>query len=166
MPTLYQIGAAGYWTGATQTVASAANVPSGWTARPVPQDVPEGHYVRLTLAGWETTAEPAPEALIAEPQAVPELRRITKRAFRSRFTKPERTAIEWAAVDRPELTTEQRMQAAALRSDLKDQEQATYIDLDDPDVELGVQTLEAIGLLDAGRTLEIINAPVQSEELP
>ena len=42
------------------------------------------------------------------------LRHISPLAFRRRFTKAERAAIEWAAVDRPELSDPQRMQAAAL----------------------------------------------------
>ena len=63
-------------------------------------------------------------------------------------------------------TVWQRMQSAALRADLKDQEQAAYIDLDDADVAEGVQTLEAIGLLNAGRAMEIIGATVQPEERP
>ena len=96
----------------------------------------------------------------------PEPRHITKRAFRSRFTKAERAAIEWAAVDRPELSDPQRMQAAALRSDLKDQEQAKFIDLDDPDIAEGVQTLEALGLLQPGRASQIISAVIEAGELP
>jgi len=98
--------------------------------------------------------------------SIPEPRHITVLAFRRRFTKAERAAIEWAAVDRSDLTVEQRQQAAALRSDLKDQAQAQYIDLDDPEVIEGVQALEAIGLIDADRALEILGAPVQPEEVP
>ncbi len=65
MITLYQLGPAGYWTGQTQQVADDAVVPSGWTARPLPEGLQEGQHVRLTLAGWEITAEPAPVAIEA-----------------------------------------------------------------------------------------------------
>ena len=108
--------------------------------------------------GAWTEPAPTPEP---EPQ-----RRISPLAFRRRFTKTERTGIELAAVDRPELTIEQRMQSAALRSDLKDQAQAMYIDLDDVDVAEGVQVLEVIGLLNTGRALEILTAPVKPGEQP
>lgn len=91
-------------------------------------------------------------------------RHVTQLAFRRRFTRDERTAIEWAAVDRAEQPEEQRRQAAQLRADLTDQAQARYIDLDDPDTISGVLGLEAIGLLLEGRAEEILGAPVQAEE--
>ena len=53
---------------------------------------------------------------------------------------------------------------AALRADLKDQDQATFIDLDDEDTRTGVLTLEVAGLIAAGRALEILDAPVQDME--
>lgn len=111
---------------------------------------------RWTGTHWE--AVPQPEA------AVP--RHITKRAFRARFTKSERVAIEWASVDRADATLQERQMAAALRSDLKDQEQATYIDLDDPDVLGGLQQLAAFGLIEPHRPAEILDAPVQDAERP
>ena len=91
-------------------------------------------------------------------------RRITKLAFRNRFTKAEKAGIEFAALDDPTAPISQRQQAAALRADLKDQEQATYIDLDDEDPRAGVLTLEAVGLIAAGRAVEILDAPVQDRE--
>lgn len=100
----------------------------------------------------------------AVPQQEP--RKITPLAFRRRFTKVERASIEWAAVDKADQPDAQRQLSAALRADLKDQEQAQFIDLDDADVALGLQTLEAIGLLAAGRAAAIIGAPVLPEELP
>lgn len=86
--------------------------------------------------------------------------------FRRRFTPEERAAIEWAAVDRPDQPEAQRMQAAALRATLADQAAAKFIDLDDDDTAMGVQGLEAMGLLAAGRAAEILGAPVQPQELP
>lgn len=97
---------------------------------------------------------------------VPQPRRVSVLAFRRRFTPAEKAAIEWAAVDRPDQPEAQHMQAAALRATLADQAAATFIDLDDEDTEAGVQTLEAMDLLEPGRALEILTNPVQPEELP
>ena len=91
-------------------------------------------------------------------------RRISKLDFRNRFTKAEKAGIEFAALDDPTAPIVQRQQAAALRADLKDQEQATFIDLDDEDTRTGVLTLEAVGLIAAGRAVEILDAPVQDKE--
>ncbi len=91
-------------------------------------------------------------------------RRISKLAFRNRFTKAEKAGIEFAALDDPTAPIAQRQQAAALRADLKDQEQATFIDLDDEDTRTGVLTLEAVGLIAAGRAVEILDTPVQDKE--
>ena len=91
-------------------------------------------------------------------------RRISKLAFRNRFTKAEKAGIEFSALDDPTAPIAQRQQAAALRADLKDQEQATFIDLDDEDTRAGVLTLEAAGLIAAGRALEILDALVQDKE--
>ena len=91
-------------------------------------------------------------------------RRITKLAFRNRFTKAEKTGIEFAALDDPTAPIAQRQQAAALRADLKDQEQAAFINLDDEDTRTGVLTLEAVGLIATGRAVEILDAPVQDME--
>ena len=91
-------------------------------------------------------------------------RRITKLAFRNRFTKAEKAGIEFAALDDPTAPIAQRQQAAVLRADLKDQEQANFIDLDDEGTRTGVQTLEAAGLISVGRAVEILDAPVQDTE--
>ena len=54
---------------------------------------------------------------------------------------------------------------APILFDLKDQERAKFIDLDDPDVAEGVQTLEALGLLQPGRASQIISAAIEAGEL-
>ena len=113
--------------------------------------------------GWDGTSFVAPAATPA-PEPAPEDRRISKLAFRNRFTKAEKAGIEFAALDDPTAPIAQRQQAAALRADLKDQEQATFIDLDDEDTRTGVLTLEAVGLIAAGRAVEILDAPVQDKE--
>lgn len=91
-------------------------------------------------------------------------RHITALAFRNRFTRAEKVTLEMAALDDPAASMAQRQQSAALRSDMKDQESAQFIDLDRADTRTGVQTLEAAGLLAAGRALEILDAPVQAHE--
>lgn len=104
------------------------------------------------------TFVPGPEVAV--------LRRITPLAFRRRFTAAERAAIEWAAVDRADDTALQRQRAAALRSRLKDQEMAAFIDLDDADVIAGAQEIEAAGLIAFARAQQILTAPIESKELP
>lgn len=71
MITLHQLGPAGYWAGQTQQVEDDAVVPSGWTARPLPEGLQEGQHVRLTLAGWEITTDPAPIAIETSLGALP-----------------------------------------------------------------------------------------------
>ena len=90
--------------------------------------------------------------------------RITKLAFRNRFTMGEKVAMEIAALDNPAAPMAQRQQAAALRANLSDTASATYIDLTRPDTRAGVQALEAAGLLAAGRAAEILDSPVVDSE--
>ena len=92
--------------------------------------------------------------------------RVSRLAFRKRFTQQEKVALELAALDNPSAAMPQRAQSAALRAYLKDVDAAQFIDLADAHVKEGVQTLEAAGLLAAGRADEIINAPVQEDERP
>lgn len=106
---------------------------------------------------------PAPEP---EPQTLEAPRIVSVLGFRRRFTPAEKATIEWAAVDRPDQPETQRMQAAALRATLADQAAAQFINLEDPATVHGVQGLEALGILAAGRAAEIISAPIQQEELP
>ena len=106
---------------------------------------------------------PPPEP---EPQPVEVSRIVSVLGFRRSFTPAEKAAIEWAAVDRPDQPEAQRMQAAALRATLADQAAAQFIHLDDPATVVGVQGLEALGIIEPGRALEILTAPIQPEELP
>jgi hypothetical protein len=99
-------------------------------------------------------------------QVIPEQRHITPLALRRRFTLAERSAIEWAAVDRADTSEKQRKDAAMLRACLKDQEQAGFIDLDDADVAAGVRLIEELQLIAPGRASEILGAPVQPGERP
>lgn len=92
--------------------------------------------------------------------------RITRLAFRNRFTTAEKVALEIAALDNPAAPMPQRAQAAALRANQADLASATFVDLQRPDTRAGVQMLEAAGLLAVGRALVILDAPVAAEEGP
>lgn len=90
--------------------------------------------------------------------------RITRLAFRNRFTQTEKVTLELAALDDPAATLAQRQQAAAIRVHLADVAASTFIDLGSQDTRAGVLSLEAGGLLAKGRALEILDAPVQPHE--
>ena len=90
--------------------------------------------------------------------------RITRLAFRNRFTAGEKVALEMAALDDPTAPMAQRQQAAMLRANLADTAAATFIDLARPDTRAGVQMLETAGLLAVGRALEILDAPIEAHE--
>ena len=92
--------------------------------------------------------------------------RITRLAFRNRFTQAEKVALEIAALDNPAAAMPARAQAAALRANQADLAAATFVDLQCADTRAGVQMLEAAGLLDAGRALEILDAEITPEERP
>ena len=92
--------------------------------------------------------------------------RITRLAFRNRFTQAEKVMLEIAALDNPAATMPQRQQAAALRAALADTAAATFIDLSRAETRAGVQMLETAGLLAAGRALEILDAEITPEERP
>lgn len=139
---------------------------------PIIEILKAGKVVDTILASEDFAQQHYPGAWrLAEQQELPAPapqvhRRITPLAFRRRFTGAERAAIEWAAVDRADATSGERQQAAQLRSTLKDQELASFIDLDDPDVAAGVQLLEAVGLIADGRALQITDTPPRPDELP
>ena len=92
--------------------------------------------------------------------------RITKLAFRNRFTSAEKVAIEFACLDSPAAPMPQRLQSAALRANQADLAAATFVDLAREDTRAGVQMLEAAGLLAKGRALVILDAPVEAHERP
>lgn len=90
--------------------------------------------------------------------------RITRLAFRNRFSQAEKVALELAALDAPTAPMAQRQQAAAIRVRLADVAASTFIDLAAQDTRAGVQALEAGGLIGVGRAAEILDAPVQPNE--
>lgn len=87
----------------------------------------------------------------AAPQPVT---KITKLAFKQRLTQAERIAIRSAAQSSPEVFDFQ---------DLVDS--ATYIDLSRTDTRDGVNQLETAGLLATGRASEILDNPVEPQEV-
>lgn len=91
--------------------------------------------------------------------------RITRLAFRNRFTQTEKVTLELAALDDPAATLAQRQQAAAIRVHLADVSASTFVDLAHDDTRAGVQALETGGLISAGRALEILDATVEAHEL-
>jgi hypothetical protein len=92
--------------------------------------------------------------------------RITRLAFRNRFSQAEKVALELAALDDPAATLVQRQQAAAIRVHLADVSASTFIDLGRDDTRAGVQALETGGLIGVGRALEILDATVEAHERP
>lgn len=85
---------------------------------------------------------------------------VTRLAFRNRFTAAEKVALEMASLDNPAGTMEQRQQAAALRVYLADVATSSFVDLSRPDTRNGVLQLESLGLLAAGRALQILDDPI------
>lgn len=90
--------------------------------------------------------------------------RVTRLAFRNRFTQVEKIALEIAALDDASAPMIQRQQAAALRALLADLAASTFVDLGHADTRAGVLSLEESGLLEMGRAAEILDSPVLAEE--
>lgn len=103
------------------------------------------------------------------PDHVPEpaqQRHITKLAFRNRFTMGEKIAIDLASIDNPSAIPATRQQQAMIRVMLEDTRTSSFIDLERADTRAGVQQLETVGLLGAGRALEILDNPIEPQERP
>lgn len=91
--------------------------------------------------------------------------RITRLAFRNRFTMAEKAAMEIAGLDNPAAPMPQRQQAAVLRAYMADVMAATHVDLQAPETRAGVQQLEALTLLAAGRADVILDTPPAPHEI-
>lgn len=96
----------------------------------------------------------------------PEDRRVTRLAFRNRFSQAELVTMEMAALDNPAGTSSQRQAAAGLRVMLANVAAATFIDLSRADTRAGVQQLEAAGIIGAGRAAAILDGPIAETERP
>ena len=129
----------------------------------IPENIPEGHAANWTGHGWAVLPYVAP--IIYTPPANPNLvTKMTKLAFRKRFTQAEKVAIEIASLDNPADTMEQRSLSAALRAYQQDLVVAQYIDTTDTALIAGIQQLEAVGLIAADRGSEILNTPISDIE--
>lgn len=88
---------------------------------------------------------------------VPVARHITQLAFLNRFSDAEAITIDLASLGAtPQAATMRRYQSKVSA--------ASYIDLDRADTRDGVQALELLGLLAAGRASEILDSEVQQHE--
>lgn len=96
---------------------------------------------------------------VPEPPAAPEQKRITRLAFLNRFTDAEAIALDIAQQGTSIL-------AASLRRFQQKVNAATYIDLALEETVAGVGALEQMGILAVGRADQILNAPVQQNEIP
>ena len=108
-------------------------------------------FVEANYPGaWELA--PEPETPLTQTSA-----RITRLAFRNRFTQAEKVALELAALDNPSAPMAQRQQSAALRAHLKDLDAASWVDLTRPETAAALQMLEASGLIGEGRAAAILD---------
>ena len=114
--------------------------------------------------GQVFTAPPAPPP---EPET-PQPRHITRLAFLQRITMSEHVAIELASMHDggKEITDPYNIRAATLRKMLQLVNAATWIDLGRTDTRELVMQLEAMGMLQPGRALEILDAEIQPVEMP
>lgn len=133
-------------------------LPKRCTAQ-VPPEADEGMAVYWVGDGWSQFEPPVIDPVVED-------RRVTRLAFRNRFTQPELVTLEIAALDDPSAPMPARQGAASIRVMMRLVDTATFIDLDRADTRAGVMQLEAGGLLSEGRALEILDAPIAAEERP
>ena len=95
--------------------------------------------------------DPEPE------QSQPSPKKITQLAFISRFTDAEAIALDLASMGAT-------VEAASIRRYMQKVNSATFIDLEREDTIVGVNQLEAVGLIGAGRANVILTAPVTDLE--
>ena len=93
------------------------------------------------------------------PPPVPTERNVSRKAFLSRFTDAEAIDIDLASIGATR-------EAATVRRYLSKVNAAQRIDLADDETRTGVHALEAAGLLQPGRALVILDAPIEPKELP
>ncbi len=96
--------------------------------------------------------EPEPELVPGQPK------KITQLAFISRFTDAEAIALDLASIGAT-------VEAASIRRYMQKVDAATFIDLELEDTITGVNQLEAVGLIGAGRANVILTAPITEQEI-
>jgi hypothetical protein len=109
--------------------------------------------------GWDWDGEFHAPVLVPvdPPEPIVQSRHITQLAFMTRFTDAEAIALDLASIGAT-------VEAASMRRYLDKVKVAKHIDLDRADTRAGVQMLETIGLLAAGRALQILDTPIEPEE--
>lgn len=132
---------------------------------------PQGQVINTIVADWDFIASNYPDGNYREVPEVPApepepvvYTKMTKLAFRNRFTAAEKVAIEIACLDDPTAAMAQRQQSAMLRASQNDVAAATFIDPQRQDTRDGVLALETVGILAAGRALQILDAVITEEE--
>lgn len=93
-----------------------------------------------------------------------EEKKITPKAFLSRFTTAEYVAIDLSSIDNPQGTQQERELAATLRLFLMKINSAQYVDLADGETIDGINALVQFGLLTSVRAFEILNDEVKEKE--
>lgn len=146
----------------TEAIDSMDPQPPGAVYVEPPEQV-DGYTLMWVGGAWVQVLD-AEVPPLPVPGVPPPATRITRLAFRNRFTQAEKVQLEMASIDNPAGTTEQRQQAAAIRVYLADVAASTFIDLQRADTRAGVQSLEAAGLLAAGRALQILDTPISPSE--
>lgn len=152
-------------SGRVQSVIEADSIARAQQFYPAHVCVERTQALAQVGPGW-LTADAGVTFTVPAPVAVDEDRRITRLAFRNRFTTTEKVTLEIASLDNPAAPMPARQQAASLRVYLADLESAQWVDLARPETRAGVQTLEAAGLIAAGRAALILDAPITPVERP
>ena len=88
---------------------------------------------------------------VYQPTVTPANRQLTQFEFRMLFTLAERVAID-NVQDNTNISTADKEMMKTLQ---KDFELADYIDLDDPEAELGINFITSIGLITPERAIQI-----------
>lgn len=157
MIILYQWDESGRYVGQAEW-DEVGPVPKRSTMQKPPPADP-GYYVKWFGGSWGQAEIPPVIPAVLD-------RHVTRLAFRNRFTQAELVMLEIAALDDPSAPMADRQGAASIRVMMRLVDTATFIDLDRADTRLGVEQLEAVGLLGEGRALEILDTEVTPEERP
>lgn len=119
---------------------------------------PPGTFINEYEPGkfrYEAGEAPAP---VVFPNDRKDRKHITNLAFLKRFSDAEAIALDLASIGAT-------VAAASIRRYLNLVNAARYIDLNRAETRAGVLALEAAGLLQQGRALQILDAPVQPHEI-
>jgi hypothetical protein len=119
-------------------------------------DQPGEHNIGV---GWSWNQNDGFYAPEPEPEPnQPSPKKITQLAFISRFTDAEAIALDLASIG-------STVEAASIRRYMQKVNAATFIDLERADTISGVNQLEAVGLIGAGRANAILTAPITEQEI-